>query len=408
MKKLKDLNCLGGVKMKKLTSILLIITTMMMLTSCGPVKGMISTDESKEVISDPIAVETIKIDEKTLVDELYIVGQIKSNEEYSVTPYTAGIVEDILVNVGDLVKKGDVLYVLDTVDLELSKTASLLQSESSMNQSASSLELAKKDLEQNEINLPKAQKDYDDNKKLYDGGFITEQAFENYDKALESARISYDRSILTLGKSQSAYDQAIKSYNNSKSDFESKFDKMTVESPISGMVTKIDVKKDVKNTGNVGVTVTNMEDMKVSANILEKDINKITMGQQATVFVNSIGASVEGVVSSVSYSSDTNYYPVEITIENKENLFKSGMYAEVSVNVGEVNGILAVPKTSIVSKGSSKYVFINKDGYAIKTKVNIGRDFGNVVEVIDGVVIGQELVIKGQTYLEEGTPLLLK
>lgn len=408
MKKLKVLNCLGGVKMKKIISILLIGTTVMMLAGCVPTKGMAATDESNVVMSEPVAVETIVIDEKTLADELYVVGHITSNEQYNVTPYTSGIVENILVNVGDIVEEGDVLYVLNTSDLELSKTTSLSQSESSMKQSENSLELAKKDLEQNEINLTKAQRDYEDNEEFYEGGYISEQAFQNYNKALESAKISYDRSILALSKSQSAYDQAIKSYNNSQSDFALKFDKMTVESPIAGMVTKIDIKKDVTNKGDVGVTVTNMEDMKVSANILEKDINKITMEQQATVVVNSIGESVEGVVSSVSYSSDTSYYPIEITIENKENLFKSGMYAEVSINVGETDSMIIVPKTSIVTEGSSKYVFLNKDGYAIKTKVNIGRDFGKVVEVIDGVVIGEELVITGQAYLNEGTPLLLQ
>ena len=394
--------------MKKLTSILLIVTTMMMLTSCGPQKGMAANDESNEVIMDPVAVETIELNEKKLAEELYVVGQIKSNEEYNVTPYTTGIVKDILVNVGDLVEVEDVLYVLDTDDLQLSKTASLSQAESSMKQSDSSLEVAKKDLEQNELNLAKAQSDYDDNKKLHDGGYIADQAFENYKKVLGSAQISYDRSKLALDRSQSSNDQAVKSYHNSKLDFESRFEKMTVESPISGMVTKIDVKKDVTNTGNVGITVTNMDDMKVAANILEKDINKITMGQTATAFINSIGVSVDGVVSSVSYSSNTSYYPIEVTIENKDNLLKSGMFAEVSINAGETDEMLTVPKTSIVSEGASKYVFVNKDSYASKIKVNTGRDFGNEVEVLDGLVSGEELVVKGQTYLADGTPLLLK
>lgn len=357
-------------------------------------------------VLDEVAVETITLSEGDHYNQLYVVGKLQAENEYNVLPYTAGVVEEIMVQVGDHVKAGDVLYVLDSADLITNRDNALQSSQTSKDQAYNSRLLSEKDLQSSQMNLDNATKNYEDNLQLFEGGFITQAAMDGYTDALTSAQISYERSSVSYSNSKISYNQAVTSYENSVVDFENNLSDMTVTSPIDGLVSRIDVQVDVTNNMNAGVLVTGSQNMLVSGSVIEKYVNLMEVGLQAVVEVEAIDKTYTGNLVSVATSSSNSYYPIEVALDNKDGLLKAGMYAGVTIDAELIEGIITVPKTALLSSGSTKFVFTNVDGIAAKVLVQVGRDFGEVVEITEGLTAGDELVVDGQVYLEDGTPLL--
>ena len=395
--------------MKNLKLSIPLLVFALVLTGCvggnGGPKAELEV-EAEETIA-PVAVVTKELIEEKQWKQLYVVGQLEASEEYNVLPYTAGIVEEVLVEVGDFVKAGDVLYTLDTDDLALTQSSSMTQAQTSRDQAYNGLQIARNSLDQAQTSLADAQKNYDDNLVLYQGGSVTESTMNSLETALSNAHIAYETAVLNLRTSQDSYDQAVVTYSNYVDDFDARFDKMVVESPISGIVTKVDVQVDVSNNLNMGVTVSDISSVVVDARVIEKNINHMEVGQSALVAVDAVDESYEGVVTSVTYTSTSGYYPIEIVLDNQEGLLKAGMYAGVTVNVAQTEAIVSIPKTAIVSIGSTRYVFIEEEGLAVRRIIETGEDFGGLVEVSSGLAGSEKLVVQGQAYLQEGTPLII-
>lgn len=396
---------------KKLLNTTLLIVAVASLSACttSNARGVgAGTNDGQAVVEETlktVAVETIILEPSDHYEQIYLVGQLEAKEAYNVLPYTAGLVSEILVEVGDEVEAGDVLYLLDSDDLMTTRDDTLVSLQRAKDQAYNSLILAKNDLSSSEMTLSNAEKNYKDNLRLFEGGFITQSALDGYEDVFENSQIAYDRVGISLQNTQSAYESAVDSYEDSVRDFSDSLGDMTITSPIAGTVTKIDVQVDVNNNMNAGVTVTGSGDILVTGSVIEKYINLIEVGQQSSVEIKAVGKTIEGQVTSVAMSSGNSYYPIEVTLENDNGNLKAGMFAGVTVDTTLIEEIITVPKTSILGTGSTKYVYLNVAGLASKAIVTLGREFGDVVEITQGLAAEDVLIVEGHYYLDEGTSL---
>lgn len=398
---------------KKLLSTTLLMLLLASLSACASsnARGLGTGEEDGEATANEVvktvAVETMVLEASDHYEEVYLAGQLAAEEAYKVLPYTSGVVSEILVAVGDEVKVGDVLYLLDEEDLMTSKEDTLVSLQRSKDQSYNSLMLAQHDLASGEMNLASAQKNYEDNLTLFESGLITQLAMNGYEDALASSKIAYDRLVISLANAESYYESSVDSYQDSQRNFAENLEDMTVTSPIDGRVTSIDVQVGVTNNMNAGVTVTGGGDILVTGSVIEKYINQVAVGQTAQVEVKAVDKTLQGVVTTVATTSSNSYYPIEVTLDNKDGDLKAGMFAGVTISTDLIEDIITVPKTAILGTGSTKYVYLDKDGFASKTIVSQGRDFGQVVEITEGLTLGDRLVIEGHYYLEEGSGLMV-
>lgn len=401
---------------KKLFSITLILGASLAFTAClpegrGPGAGEGTASEPEAVVLaadlDAVAVESLILEAGDHYEQVYVAGQLEAQDEYNVLPYIGGVVEEIMVQVGDEVKAGDVLYTLDTGDMETSKTDTLTSLNRSKEQAYNSLVLSRNDLTTSQTSLDNAQKNYEDNLRLFEGGFITQAAMDGYENALESARVGYDRAVINLENAQYAYDGAVDTYNDSARDFEANLGDMTVTSPIDGTVTRVDVQVDVTNNMNAGITVTGTGNILVTGTIIESYINEVATGQEASIEIKNNQEIITGQVTSVAATSSNSYYPIEVSVDTSSDTLRPGMFAGITINTQLAEAIITVPKTAILGTGTTKYVFVDSDGMAEKTVVSLGRDFGGLVEITEGLAVGDELIVEGQVYLENGTPLIV-
>lgn len=184
-----------------------------------------------------------------------------------------------------------------------------------------------------------------------------------------------------------------------------KFEKAPVETPLDGVVGRIYVDIGVNVTPQTPLAlIVSMNRVKIDLDIPEKYLPQVSLDQNADISVDAYNQKFRGIVTKISpvVDMDTRTAPVEITVENKEHLLKSGMFAKVSLIIGESKAVPVVLKESIMGKAPAAYVYVIENNKAILKNVALGIRQGGYFEVTGGVREGDAVVIMGQQRLKDG------
>jgi membrane fusion protein (multidrug efflux system) len=190
------------------------------------------------------------------------------------------------------------------------------------------------------------------------------------------------------------------------------FAKAPVESPISGVVGKVmvDIGSNVSAQTPVALVV-DMEKVKVSLDVPEKYLTKITLGMHATVTVDAYSEqSFDGILEKINPVLDipTRTIQVEILIDNKDHKLRSGMYAKVKLVTQEYKNTLAVLKEAVLGREPKQYVYVVDGQKAQLKEITTGVRQGAYLQVKEGVKAGDKVVIMGQQRLYEGALVLVE
>lgn len=189
-----------------------------------------------------------------------------------------------------------------------------------------------------------------------------------------------------------------------------KFQKAPVESTLTGVLGRVyvDIGENVTTATPVALVV-NADKVKIALDIPEKYLSRITVGQGATITVDSWpGEDFAGAVTKVSPVVDlaTRTAPVEITVANPQNRLKSGMFAKVRLMIDGRDNVPVILKEAIMGREPDNYVFIVENNQAMLKKVKLGIRQGPHFEVSEGLREGDLVVIMGQQLLSEGMQVL--
>ena len=146
--------------------------------------------------------------------------------------------------------------------------------------------------------------------------------------------------------------------------------------------------------------------VKLLINVSESLFTKVKKGKDVDIRLDVYGDEVfKGKVSLVYPTIDPNTrtFPVEIKIDNNDERVRPGMFARVTIGFGTQNHVVA-PDLAIVKQSGAgdRYIYVYKDGKVYYEKVELGRRMGNKYEVISGVNSGDQVVISGQSRLNNG------
>lgn len=338
----------------------------------GAEKPSATDKEMKKIDENSVAIEVVKLEAKTITKDYNTVGKLYASEEINVSSEKKGTVKSIKYGVGDNVKKGDVLYTLDSEDLR------------------NDVELQKSKLQ---TNLQDAKRRYDNEvknlnnmKSLYETGAISKDQFDATQSSYESAKLSYE--------------QAQKDLNSNSISLNSNINDTIIKSPISGIVSNKNIDVGEMTTANDFVIV-NIDTVNAKADVSEDIINEISIGDTVKVMVQS--NEYKGIIKTISPigKNNGNIYPVEIEIENKELKLKPGMFTDIYFEVDKIENQIVVPRKSVLSDGNQYYVYIVKDDKPIKVAVEKGITKDGDVQIIGDLTTGDTLVIKGQQYISE-------
>jgi len=186
-----------------------------------------------------------------------------------------------------------------------------------------------------------------------------------------------------------------------------KFEKAPVESPINGIVGRVlvDIGSSVTSQTPVALVV-DMNKVKISLDIPELYISRVSLGLRAQVKVDSYPQEeFLGQVTKISPVLDLQVRsaPIEIEIENSDHRLKSGMFARVILNLSEHKGVPVVMKEALLGKNHDTFVYIVENRKAVRRPVMLGIRQDSSFEVVEGLKEDDLVVIMGQQRLTDGT-----
>ncbi|MDD4170351.1 MAG: efflux RND transporter periplasmic adaptor subunit [Desulfotomaculaceae bacterium] len=363
--------------MKRIVSIVsLLVVLVFAFAGCG----------SKEPPAEEeqlVPVETITVSKTDLAHILNTTGEVIAKQEVNVMPKVSGRVQQVLVNVGDTVRKGQVLFQLEQNDAG-----------NALEQAGAGLELAQANLERSQQVLKDAQTNYNRTKSLFEAQAISEAQFESAESSVVSAQTSIKVSEAQLRQAQAGLQAAQDNYQNT-----------TIVSPIDGEVAKVDVNPgEMVNPQFSPVTIVQISTTKVKVNVSENVVGNIKTGTQAPVTINAINKTVKGTVISVAPQADksTRAFAVEIQLPNENGEIKPGMVARLNISTGTSAGILALPVNAVLEQDGQHYVFVLQDGIAKQVSVQVGIASGELIEIKSGLEENQTVIATGNKLVSEG------
>ena len=342
--------------MKRFISIL--ILPLVLLASCTQKK----TDETTAKESIDTTIYNVKIralEKQKIARNIEYTASLIAYEEVHYAPASPGRIEEIYVQVGSYVRKGSLIARMDRTQL-INATEQ----------------------------LQTAQSNFERMDTLYKLKSISQQAWEASKMQYEIAKTNVD----FLSKNT------------------------TLTSPINGIVTgkyfeSGELYSGVPNTpaGKAAiVTIMQINPLKAKVNISERYYPMVKQGMKANISVDVYGDQVVGSVYKVypTISSDSRTFPVEIAIPNPSQKLRPGMFARVSLDLGETEALL-VPAIAIVKQEGTDnhYVFtVGKDNKARKILVEIGDRFDDNLEIVtDALKEGDQIIVAGQNKLMDGS-----
>jgi cobalt-zinc-cadmium efflux system membrane fusion protein len=388
-----------------------------------------ATADRLGIVVGPVAKEFLDVGIQTT-------GEIEASpdEQVIVNAPINGTVVELLVQPGEVVTKGQPLAVViapDLIELRVSSQEDRTGAEADLRQAQANVTLAQRnyqrqvaiataEIEAAQRQLIFAQDRYERDQELMAEGAIARQ------QVLESeAEWADAQSALTRASSRQAVLEAEAELERTEADLEAaqrhlrlstatyetrlqqlnspatQEGKVTVVAPISGTVSQrsITLGEAVEEAVTPMMTIVNGDRLRVTANIFEKDLSKIAVGQRVRATVASLPDqffSGQVVVVGAVVDGATRVIPVTAELENGSQTLKPGMFAELDVLTDRTSTeVLTVPASAIVDADGQSLVFVQNGEAFEPVEVMLGQTAGDRVEVTQGLFEGDQVVVQG-------------
>jgi RND family efflux transporter MFP subunit len=187
------------------------------------------------------------------------------------------------------------------------------------------------------------------------------------------------------------------------------FDKTRIKSPINGVVDKVAIKEGEAAAAGFGaIRVVQNADLKIKAQISEKYIMDIKVGDTAIVKIPELNLEFTKEINAVSnvIDPDTRTFTIEILIPSRYNMIASNMLTVLKIRDYEKENTLTVPVNTVQNTGENEFIFVaQKDGEKWKVHKKIiktGYYYDNRVEVTENLAAGDKIVTAGYQDLADG------
>jgi RND family efflux transporter MFP subunit len=332
----------------------------------------------------PVPVSTAVATPRAIADRVIFTGVIRPRNEVDVFTKVPGRVEEVRVQVGDRVKTGQVLAVIEHREISLHG-----------DQAQAQLQAALAGLERANIGLETAAATYKRYEALRNENAVPQAEFERIESAHREARAGVMAAESQVATARAAVDLTAEAENNSR-----------VTTPISGTVTRRLV--SVGAQAAPGAPLFQVQDiaaLKLESAVVASDFARLRAGQDVRVTVIDLPGNVFlGKLATLSPSLDpqTRRAAVEITISNPEGRLLPNMFGQAVIEVGRTTATLAVPERALVSLPSGPVIYVVRNGKAVEIQPRLGGIEDGFVAVESGLGQGENVVIAGQTTLRNG------
>jgi len=307
----------------------------------------------------------------TVMITVEAVGTARANEAVTVSSEVTGVVETISFEEGQMVSAGDVLIQLNS-DVQ-----------------RADVEVRRAEVELRQAELQNAR-----------------QLFERAERLIKTDNVSQAR-YDELAALRRAAEASVKSAQAALRSTEARLVKQRISAPFGGRVGMRHISPgELIEPGNPVVTVDDISVIKLDFQVPERSLASIQIGQEVTARTEAYPDEVFfGRVTTVDTRVDpvTRAVSVRAEMPNADGRLKPGMFLTVELGVDTRPGAVLIPEQALVIEGAARFVFVVDEGGVVKrTNVVTGQRMQGAIEVVEGIVAGQTVVIGGVQKVRDG------
>lgn len=178
---------------------------------------------------------------------------------------------------------------------------------------------------------------------------------------------------------------------------------LEIVAPVSGVVSQRPVTVGDSIEPNTELFhIVDLSEVIVDAQVYEEDVGKIKLGQSARV--TALGYPTQEFMGKVTFiglelDPDTRTLPVWLTVDNPDGRLRADMFVKAAVLLATHAEALTVPKPAVLEEGGERFVFVRTADTFDRVDIQTGADDDRYIEVKDGLVPGDEVVVQGQREL---------
>lgn len=316
--------------------------------------------------------------------EVLLTGALRPKEQVEVTAKGTGRVEKLTFQLGDFVKKGDMIAEMEDDELQ----QQVLRAKAALAVVGASARQRQAELANSKANLERYQ-------RLVKDGLASRIDFEEKQTALEVVRAQLQLTEAQRGQAQAELNELLIRLEQTK-----------IYSPMNGHIAKRHIDQGALVSPSTPiVSLVNLSTMVTMANVPEHEVGRLRIGNLATVEVDAFsGKAFQGKVARISPVLDpaTRSATVEVEIPNPEGGLRAEMFARVKLDLGSTRDAVLIPREALVYRGTQPGVFLLDRQRAIFHAIETGGSMGDDVEVVGSLEAGTTIVTRGASMLRDG------
>lgn len=360
---------------RKIALVLGILVALLLVRQCQmrvrkpgvPLSEQIKGEEREDVVP----VKVFKVGRFNYEDTLNTLGTIKGAVEFKLSFEVPGVISSINYREGERYEEGALLVSLRQDDILLR------------------LKRAQAEMNKAETESAMAVRKYDDHKKLFEIGAIPQATLDNAKLEVDKANYALEGTRLEVKAN------------------EAMLEKSNLYAPSKGMIGELNIEEGEAVSPNTLLgTHVMTEYVFAGFGVVERDVNKIQLGQKARVFVDAYpDKTFEGVVENIApvVAGKSRTATVRVRLENPEDLLFPGMFSRVRILLYSKKNTLAVPTDSIQGETGQQFVFVAepKKNIAEKRAITVGYTRPDYSQIDSGLSEGELVITSGLEQLED-------
>jgi RND family efflux transporter MFP subunit len=376
-----------------------ITTTLLMKGSWGPANA-------KEAAERRVAPVVLAV-RGPLENVITLSGEFRPFQEVDIHAKVAGYIQHIFVDVGDKVKAGQVLAILEIPELN----AQVMGAQADFRRSQDAIRRAQSEIERAESTHRAYHAAYTRLKQASEErpGLVAEQELDDAmakdketDAQIDSARAALAESQSQLGVAQAALDRlsALQAYSH-------------ITAPFAGVITKryvdtgalISAGTSSATQSQPVVQLAEWSLLRLVIPVPESAVPQLHLGSVVQVHVPALSRDFQGHVARFAdaLNDETRTMHTEIDVENSQDALTEGMYAEVKLGLQQKKDALTVPVQAVIQGGKDHYVLVlDSQDRVQKRDIELGEQTSTTVEILHGLSEKERVISVGQSDYQIG------
>jgi RND family efflux transporter MFP subunit len=307
-------------------------------------------------------------------------GEITPAEQVSVRPEVSGRIDKLPVDIGDKVKKGDLLFTLDDTDLQTEKAQRQIEI------GGSKLQVNKAALDVEKLDLA-----FKRNKELHLSKLVAQEIYDNARLELDIAKNAWEIAQNNLERSGKAL-QLVED-KLAKTQITAPFDCTVLTRPVS--VGQAVSGASGVNSGTEVLTIADLSELIIYAHINQADVTRMSVDQKVQIEVEAVpGLKLVGRVARIppqaTIKNGAKGFATRIVVKNDQNTgVRPGMTANLTIPLQGAENVLALPLAAVFTDRGERFAYVKRGSKFARVPIRIGVTDYDFAEVTSGLSGGE-------------------